>query len=444
MEHHYTGMAMNRIYFLILFLCATVNAFAINTAFSTFSNGTFNVNQAGNSISVATSPVATNAADGNQIVSAPKWIPAFTHAYAGQDFNAGYGSTGQTAGPAQTTYRLKHYCAASCSNLKLVFGNNASSTIGANDIFVKASVEDSAGRIYPVTFSQQRNVTIAAGTFAISDPVPIAITNGDFIWSRTAVSAVSGTWSKGQVHQLTGEGESAGDLTDNGTVAQNLGYSYCPFAILGQAASIKSAVFIVGDSISVGLFSANDLATVYDVGIVSGLGHDFGANIPHALVGLNGDSFALFAIRTNQLYRMRLAEGCNVALCELGINDVSVSMASLTNNAVVVWTLLKSLGMQVYQTTLTPKTTSSDGWITVQNQATTAFENNRTNFNAIVRTGGFGLLTGFCDAEVNAGTNVNGSILWKPLFTQDGLHPYGSATNQFVWQSLSTMTNSLK
>lgn len=367
-------------------------------------------------------------------------MPAFTHAYAGQSYRAGTTEFGQN-GTGTNTFRMKHFCTVGCYNLQLLFGNSASAVPGTNNIFVKAAVEDSSGNIYPVYFNGQRTVTIPGGGLVKSDVLAIPVKKGDYIWSRTLVWNTNGIYPEGQVHQLPGEWQSPSDLVDSGASGDNLGYSYMPLVIYGNAPATANAVAIVGDSIATG-YAISD---TYDAAIVTGLGNnvsDFGKNVPHVTLAVNATTFADFNALSNQVFRFRLLTGCNYVLSELGINGIS-NFSSLTNDAVNLWKTFKNLGFKVYQTTLTPYTTSSDSWATAANQTPTVNEGSRTNFNNIVRTNGFGLLDGFCEIETLASTNAGNGIVWRPGFTSDGLHPNSAIISSNIFRGLATMTNGI-
>jgi lysophospholipase L1-like esterase len=151
---------------------------------------------------------------------------------------------------------------------------------------------------------------------------------------------------------------------------------------------------------------------------------------------------------------MTLLNGCTAAICEYGIND----LYDLGNNDVVVrgnllkvWIELSVRGMKVYQTTITPRSTSTDGWVTTANQTpqNATIVAWRTTVNdwiragspidpttkAAVAVGTSGALlagqaghplTGYFEIADLAETARNSSI-WKAGYTTDGLHPTGTA-----------------
>lgn len=380
--------------------------------------------------------------------NATRLAPAFTRNSAMVAFNFAINGANSHPITGTNTFRLQHYCSATCYGLRLLYGNSAGQFPGGSTITVEASVEDSRGDIYPVFFNGQRILTLGSGAQMWSDPVPMSVTNGDYIWIRTSAGVTNGgSYFAGPVSNFSGEGHSADparSLVDGGTIATVANdFLYDAMVIDAQIKGSKSAVAIFGDSISVGLYSHSGDPFIWDAGIVTGFGPNFGANVPYALFGMSSEAFQNFSNPTNDIYRWEMLRGCNIALSAYGANDNPSGIAVMTNAAVSFWMRLRQMGLPVWQMTLLPRTTSTDGFATVQNQTVSAFESDRLAFNALVRSGGYGLLSGYVDAEATAGSNYNGNIVWKPGYTQDGLHPYGTTTNYMVWKCLSSLTNKL-
>ncbi|HWI05577.1 MAG TPA: GDSL-type esterase/lipase family protein, partial [Acidimicrobiales bacterium] len=69
--------------------------------------------------------------------------------------------------------------------------------------------------------------------------------------------------------------------------------------------------------------------------------------------------------------RLRLLEGCDVVLSNLGRNGINTALSTLATvqaNFQFIWDYLIRRGLRVWQTTITPYTTSTDGFLTVGNQ----------------------------------------------------------------------------
>lgn len=75
------------------------------------------------------------------------------------------------------------------------------------------------------------------------------------------------------------------------------------------------------------------------------------------------------------------------AICNYGINDVNigVTLENLKSYLLSIWSYLATRGLIVYQATITPKTTSTDFYTTLVNQAVTANESVRLGINAWLR-----------------------------------------------------------
>jgi lysophospholipase L1-like esterase len=81
-------------------------------------------------------------------------------------------------------------------------------------------------------------------------------------------------------------------------------------------------------------------------------------------------------------------------LCELGVNGLSAGFATWSSHLLGTgtkgaWGSLAAFGVPIYQTTITPQTTSSDAWATVNNQtvASAGNETARLAANAWLRDG---------------------------------------------------------
>ncbi len=133
-----------------------------------------------------------------------------------------------------------------------------------------------------------------------------------------------------------------------------------------------------------------------------------------------------------------------VILCALGYNDVVQSKRTfeeLKQDTLDVWREASSAGKRaVYQTTITPRTTSEDGWATASDQRAADLDTEavRVAFNNWLRDGSalresHGSLTGIVDVAAQVEVNerneptlnggrwvTNGKPYWP---TADGFHP---------------------
>ncbi len=197
----------------------------------------------------------------------------------------------------------------------------------------------------------------------------------------------------------TGEGAYAGDQTQNGFVGAAPNYAvnqYFPAAILGFTASPQKSVANVGDSIvaatgdhgmpyGAGGFStravANQLQLCFDPATDPLYGY--------VRVPIGGESAAVFAsgLNSNQYSRSRsdLTSMASNVVCNYGTND-PVDLTALKANILTIAVFYMRQGIKFFQCAIIPKTTSTDGWSTANNQTISAgFEAQRLAFNAWLR-----------------------------------------------------------
>ena len=126
--------------------------------------------------------------------------------------------------------------------------------------------------------------------------------------------------------------------------------------------------------------------------------------------------------------RMALAGRlATTAVCNHGINDLVIgrSASQVQGSLMALWKGLAARGLEVFHTTLTPRTTSSDGWGTLGGQAPFANETERQAINAWLRSGPSPHLTGVFDvaAVLEDGTTGRWKAPAEGALTGDGLHP---------------------
>jgi len=104
--------------------------------------------------------------------------------------------------------------------------------------------------------------------------------------------------------------------------------------------------------------------------------------------------YATWFIGTNGSFRrLSNARFCTSAIIEYGVNDLilgSVSATQLEAANLAIAATIRAAGInKVFLTTITPKTSSTDGWATVGNQTVAApsIEPRRVAYNAWVRAG---------------------------------------------------------
>lgn len=355
-----------------------------------------------------------------------------------------------------TTYRMHARTPPhGVAGFRVAFANwrmaGGGDTDGANSITVKAALEINSN-FYPLFFNGSRTLTLEAGAEVLSDFVGVEAAAGTDIWIRTRPTATGGVWPLGRLiygPNAAGEGwagKDGADLVDatgfTGLSSGSSKYAFGPSAVLAFAQyNDAPSVLVIGDSIAAGLLDTAD-ANNFQGYIERALSTTVAwQTLTKAGIG----AYAFVVGKHDRAFAHR-ADACTHVLCELGINDFNgLSVSSAKARFISLWNALGLYrGKRVYQTTITPYTTSTDSWATVGNQTVIAgIETTRTTFNDWVRAGapisaGVGVAPGTAGALVagNVGHPLKGYLevadicesarnsgLWKASYTTDGLHP---------------------
>jgi hypothetical protein len=141
--------------------------------------------------------------------------------------------------------------------------------------------------------------------------------------------------------------------------------------------------------------------------------------------------------------RGRFVSGCDYAICDLGIVDVlgGASLATVQARLVAAWQHLAGLGLAVWQDTLLPVSTSTDGWVTTTNQTTDSHNPVRSALNQWVRAGApldnaLVPVTPGTSGALTAGTGghpLTGTFDCATL-VETSTHAYGGGTDSGIWK----------
>ena len=313
-------------------------------------------------------------------------------------------------------------------------------TDNTNPILLSAVIAAADGENFQVLWAGQPTIVIQPGVTAQNDPLPIVLlANTQYILTVHVSATIQGAGypiTATLSGTRTGEGwNSIGtSITDAANVpvlaSDNLAAAslsifqdlpiYAPCAMRGTIARAIPRLLILGDSISDGI---GDNLDIYGGYIRRALGYKF----PLLQLTAPGDSVTSFNAMSTR--RARLLARCGATHCiyELGTNDFGggVTFAALQYQAEIAWERLRARGMKIYACTLTPRTTSSDGFTTTSGQTLSSFEGYRVAYNTWIRAGADGLIDGFFDPAAMVETSLN-SGLWNVTggpFTADGIHP---------------------
>jgi hypothetical protein len=212
-------------------------------------------------------------------------------------------------------------------------------------------------------------------------------------------------------------------------------FSYGPIAILGN--TTKASVLILGDSRDWGVGDVNYIGTSGGAmpTFVNGIARLFVPYYGFCNVSQPYDRFVNYTGTTNRMFFTNFA---TVIWTDLGINEFTAGTPSLLLN--VATNFYRLFSVPVCAETLSPYTTSSDGFFTVANQTVNGNDTYRTNFNALLRNHMMPNVSHYCDVDfitesdqinaqnsgkwnVWASSNFNGSATFALTnMGNDGLH----------------------
>lgn len=285
--------------------------------------------------------------------------------------------------------KRRHTLKADVTMVRLVFANvKQTGSSGLDPITLSCAIERTSGNYITVTFNGGNPTAVLPnGRRIISDPVPLFLKAGSNFWTRTFVEVTAGQaypkWALANVYGSWSEAtsESVGETskTNTGTITGS-GSGFWPAKIIAaEPIAPTPSVGVIGDSISIGSGSTSDKGyiqnAIYDL-------------VPWINVGVSGEQAQSFASSTLS-FRYALLAGCTHIICEFGVNDLDSgrTAANLKTDLIAIWSRFALGGAKVFQTTITPMTTSSDSWATLANQTVKAWEAERVAFNDWLRDG---------------------------------------------------------
>ena len=208
-------------------------------------------------------------------------------------------------------------------------------------------------------------------------------------------------------------GTSLIDQTMGGAIINNsLGNGFTPAAIVSKTTLPSFA--IVGDSLAYGNF--DDADDSGDVGIVArGIGPSFG------YVNLAcGNDRAIDFLRSHR-QRLELGLFASNIIIQYGLNDFASNRTGyqVLADRTAIAALFPS--KKINETTITPWTSSTDGFSTTRNQMVMKSEPDRIEANSKIRLGRPGISNYFEIASA-VETSPNSGIIRTPNITPDGIH----------------------
>lgn len=338
---------------------------------------------------------------------------------------AGNGGTQLSDGVKEgETSIIKCKAVRNCGGFRLVFGNWSKSgeREPSNSIIVQAGIERADKTILPANFRSSESVTIGRGCIAVSDILPFEAKEGDEFFVRTYVSVAKAgeKWPLDRTTVATnGEGVSPTNVNKSKNaeaITATSGVCYSPVNIVAVSPSNPVQVIAqVGDSI---------ISGQADVPVDLGwFNRGLNSKYAYVNVGKGGDTAQKFAEGVASESRMQMIDACTHAVVAYGVNDLGVprTVAQIKADLETIYTRLSLRGIKVYGCTITPKPTSTDGFVTVENQTIGAHNTEAQELNTWLRTIP-APLTGLIDVAW-AVESSHGSGKWAANLTQEGTHP---------------------
>lgn len=307
-----------------------------------------------------------------------------------------------TADRLSATYRTPHRALVGGRDVQLVYNHVGYLTAAIrpmpNPMTLAASIEVD-GVIHPLTFDGADRVVLQGGEHKVTDPLAIELNAGQDIHVRThvSVSAAGMQWGLSSYDALSpdegGGIEWGQDLTRGGTITP-VGTpswstrAYWPQAILAEVDEPTRVLVPMGSSSTAGWADTYR----YDVQNTGGFGvraaEILGVPYTHAANG--GDAYYKRNSERNAIqYPPAILAGATHAFGNFGANDFTQTrpLLGFQREAIRFWRWLADQGVPYWQCTLTPYSSSTDGWVTVENQTPHAQDARRTGFNDWVRDG---------------------------------------------------------
>ncbi len=362
----------------------------------------------------------------------------FWHGVTGPTPHIGMAATrifvpdGTDVATTQAMSRTGHYARSALTSLKIVSPNfNDGGTVPGVTASVKASVEYPAGVCTAITFGGGSTGTIANNSFLLSDSVSVTIPNGAQFWIRQFWQGANGTMSVSNHSDPSTMGDAldtaASGLTDKTVSCAAVtntatGHTLPPAAIV--ASIIVPSVCNVGNSLEYGVGDSYSGSS----GDIGGVDRSIGGVFAYTGVGFGGNTAFAFSQNPQPAITTLINSYCTHVISEFGSNDIYVrgdSVATLKTSLTTLYALYP--GKTIFQTTITPRTTSSDSWATLVNQTIVSGDTSRVTFNTDLRAGTFGPNGGKFDLTAALESSQD-SGKWKvggpcSPWTADGIHP---------------------
>lgn len=364
--------------------------------------------------------------------------------------------------------RARFTVAGDASEMVLNFANlwlnltgvGATNTGNAITVTKVAVEKDGTSQFSPVLFAGGRSTTLSDGQYdVLSDPLmPSAFglskfSRGEHYWIRVeldiplttdkvpqtfrSTSSLAGTkfaWLDPAVSTLTNGVDGVGAFTVTGTGLDEQAYGYMPM-MLGRFISANVNSFVcIGDS--------EHFGTGDTVSVNAGNGYGMfqramtaGDDLTDPLPSINLARLSCSTPQFNNDWIRSYYKYANILVDELGTNDIGLGTGNVTtiqNNLLAIYSSFKAVQTngKIVRTYLLPRTTSTDSWATLENQANPAGWGEGQHSNLMNNWFDARKLDGTVNAVVGRSSMNDAASIYKwavngsaNYMTADGLHP---------------------
>lgn len=281
-----------------------------------------------------------------------------------------------------------------CTNIRLAYANVQISTADVesgpgNAITVTAAVEYN-GVTYPATFGGLSSIVLPAGGEVWTDPVPLDIPAGATFYARSCVTVSSGQfWNNNQVVVSGVDTWQASDVTTStGAMTQtSQSQVFGPHAVLGESPLLASpSVLVLGDSIGLGQADlSNGISPTARYGY---FGRALYGSRPYILQTTGGSAMYERVVASSVKARAKLYSIPDYVVLQHGINDLAAgrSLAQMQADFATLAATFTNRGKKVIACTLTPYTSTTNGYRDAAGQTPAGFEATRVAYNNWLRT----------------------------------------------------------
>lgn len=361
--------------------------------------------------------------------------------YTGQAFSiVGYVPDGVQPGATQVMSEGFGYArstltdvAVSCQNFYAASNNQEVGLGGVAGVYppasCTASIEYPIGTCTPFKFSGVFTGTLNGLPALKSDNLIISIPNGALVGFRIYFLGSSGVPVNAEYPPINGVANAGNtgivDQTQTcGTIVNAGGVD--PITPLVEVSTItKPAPCLVGDSIIVGDASTPNVNG--DKGIVA---PSIGSSMGYVMMGV-GSSLASgyassMAVRQKYVYPY-----CSHLISGYGANDATIQTQAQVEASLAA--IYGGFNGPTFQTTITPRTVTTDGCATLVNQTLESYSSVIAAVNSDLRAGSFGPNGSYFDVAAAVGNGTNFGF-WdvSPQISSDCLHTIAAGDTQIV------------